>query len=494
MAAVCQRRLSMDSPEIRSTNQSRRNSQQPVAANGSPHIDIDDQSSVSNTSNTIFKTTKRRWAFLFAISVFGLTSGLVDTKSPILHTMLDLLELPLDKYVYIGLIFTYLPILTTFPTALFIDKYGLKSALYIATFFMIIRNTSQALLFNPTLPYWQHFKMIYWIVTMVSGMQVIVTFYCLPLKISETWFAVNERSIAWTVIISSSSVGDSLASFTFPRIIHHVKDVTPLFWLNIFCAIFTTVTVLVCITKSKPKYPPSERTYKSSKKDAVPFYVTLKRILIHRDMMIHILHEAFFDGAYIAVMSIQQDILLASGHTEIFVGNLMSITSVISLVMLIGLSSFVHKIERTVLVCKLGSASRSILFVLYSASLLYPVDEWIVLLAAISYSICRSWVMPNYNNMTAHLASGNVSEATVSSFQVTLTIATMTLNQVAFMSLVKHNHDKPDYTHSMIFSATGALTCATIYLLFFRGKVAGHVQNSEEEEANRATIIPDAIS
>lgn len=436
----------------------------------------------NNTSNNIYKTSKRRWAVLFAVSIFGLTSSLVDTEGPILHTMLELLELPLQKFVYIGLIFSYVPIITTVPTAWLIDRFGIRAALYGATLLMLVRNGSKALLFNPNLPHWKSFKLIYWIITSMTGMQILTTFFCTPLKISETWFSIEERSIAWTVIMSSTNIGASIASFAYPRIIHHVKDVTPLFYLNISCAIITAVAVFTCVTQSKPKHPPSERTLKSSNKEDVSYFKTIKRISLHKDMMIHLLHEAFFDGVYYAVMSVYQDILISSCHSKIFIGNLMSINSIISLIMLIGLSSFVHRIKNIVLICKIGSFFRLILFIVFLISLLFPIDDWIVLLTSISYSICKSWSLPNFNNMTAFLASGNVSEATASSFQVTLTIATVTINQIAFMSLVKINPQtgKSDYTDSIIFSSIGAIACSAMYLIFFHGKVAKHVRLSEE--------------
>lgn len=425
--------------------------------------------SLVNESRGAVRLSKRRWAVLFAMSVFGMTSFLTSEVSPILHTMLDLLEVTLSQYVYILQFFNYLPALMTVPTAWFIDRYGIQVSMYIVTGLMLIRNGSKALLFNPDLSYWKSLKMTYYIITNVTGTQIMITYFCMPLKVSENWFATSERSVAWTVMMSASNIGVSVAAFLLPRFIHSVSDVKFLFYLNIGAAILTTVTIICCITRSMPKHPPSERMIKSQA-EPLAYFSSLKKTIKHRDIMVHLLHEAVFEGLYLSAMTIIQDILMSSGHTQIFVGNLISVLAIFSVITLVVLASFVHRVTNATSTCKIASIARSSLFVLHLFTMLYPMSGWVILAVALLCSLLKSWAAPNFNNMTAQLACGMVSEATIAGIAVTITVVTISMGQLMFVQLSRTVNGQSDYTYSIICASVLAMVDSFLYLIFFKGK------------------------
>lgn len=438
------------------------------------------QDSILESSLQTFKLSKRRWAILFAISLFGLTSSLTGDLSSILHTMLVLLELPLNKYVYTQQLMSYIAAVGTFPTAWFIDRYGIRISMYCATILLLIRDIARALLFNPDLPSWKELKLAYWIASLVASSQLMTVFYCLPLKISENWFATSERSVAWTVMMSSISIGTSIAAYSFPRFIDQTKDVKPLFYLNLGSGIATAFVILCCITKSNPKYPPNERTA-NSLSIPIKYLKSIKQIFKQKDIMLHLLHEAIFEGLFISSLTVIQDILTSSGHDKIFVGNLMSINSLVSVVMIVALATFIHRVQNKVLACKIASLTRALLFIAYLNAMLYPLPGWVVLLSSISFSTCRSWALPNFNNMTAQLVSGIVSEATIAGIAITLTVLSLTTSQVAFVELISVTKDgKSDYTYSITFATVVCIVNTLAYLLFFQGRTS----RCQERESN----------
>lgn len=468
-SANSERNFNMGSQEVvidSTSNQPNQNPQQPMN---------EDQAHQPQT----YKLSKQRWLVLFAITLYGLLCAATGEFSVILNTMLKLLELPLDKYIYIGQLFMYLPAISTIPTAWFIDRYGFKVVMYVAVVFMLIRSFFRALMFYPDYPNWQRFKLVYWIISGLAASQSAAIFFCTPLKISENWFAESERSIAWTIMISSYSIGGAIASFIFPRFIHNVSDVKPLAYLNFISGIVVAIVAVSCITRSKPKHPPSERTIKSAAKK-LPWLSSIKKMFKQRDIVLHIMHEIIFDCMLLAVLTVIQDILTRSGHSEIFVGNIMSINSILSVIVVVILAAFVHRVTDITLACKLASITRALVFVVHLLTMLYPTEEWIILAVSVIFIICKSWALPNNNNMTANLVSGTVSEATIAGVSTTLFVIMASVGQVAFVKLIRKNElGESDYTRSMTMACMVCVVNSLIYIIFFKGQKAKDEGNSD---------------
>lgn len=140
---------------------------------------------ITDTSSGDFKLTRRRWAVLFAIASFSFLGSLAGETGSILKTVIELLGLTLKEYVFIVQSFSYIPVVTTVPVGWFIDTYGLKITMQLATVGMVAKDIFRALLFNPNLPYWNELKKFYWVMVCIAGSLTTTIFYCLPLKVSN---------------------------------------------------------------------------------------------------------------------------------------------------------------------------------------------------------------------------------------------------------------------------------------------------------------------
>lgn len=434
-----------------------------------------------------FQLSKQRWLILFAVSFFNFLMSLTSDMSTILHTMLELLEMPMTEYMYIRQLFNYLPIINTIPTAWLIDRFGIRPAMYAAVGCMLIRNLSSALMYNPDLPKWQEFKHTYWIITSIAGAQTASIVGCLYLKISESWFATSERSFAWTVMVSAHGVGLSIVAFVYPRYFTCVHDIKPLFYINIVCVLLATIAVLSCITRSMPKHPPSKRTLMDHQPSASVSYLnSVRSMLRQKNMMIHLFHVATFDAIMPCISSTLQDILTSSGHSEVFVGNLVSINSLYSMVAIVGLSTLVHRVEDITTTCKLAALVKESTFVMHVLTMVYVFPGWIVFLAALVYNTCKSWALPNYTNMTAHLAFGLVPVATVSGVGMIMTTVLSTVCNSVFLWLIgSSKKGKSDYEKSVEFVTVAIVMNTAMYLIFFRGK------SNQDDDDQQAIVTYD---
>lgn len=299
------------------------------------------------------------------------------------------------------------------------------------------------------------------------------------IQVSQNWFPSHEWSFSWTIMMSSSNIGISIASFLLPRFVHEINDVYILFYVNIACAVAITIIVLLCVTKSEPTHPPSERMATSMSRQ-ISYFKSIKLALKQRDLMIHILQEAIFEGITYSILMILQDILTSSGHSRIFVGNLMSITAILSVVSIISLSTLVHRVRNTILACKIAVFLRTALIIPFFLAILWPTPGWIVLTVTLISNLSRSWASPNLSNMTAHLASGVIPEATIAGVSVTVTILFMSISQMIFVQLSKTTpHGDHDYTHSMIFATVICLFDAFVYIFFFKGESSKREEDME---------------
>jgi len=416
-----------------------------------------------------YKLYKRRWAILFAIYIFGFLGSLASETGPLLHTMMDLLDLSLDQTIYISQLFGYLTLFTTAPIGWLIDRYGLRYSMYVATGFVIVRNLCTALMYNTTLPGWKTYRRVYWIIGGLMGAKATSIYYCMPLKISENWFGENERSLAWTLMITSSNIGSCIICFLLPRIVFKVEDLKPMFYVNIVCAIVTTLAVFLCITRSKPPSPPAERTTKANLVKQMSYWNAIRAMFASKQLVFHMFHVIIFEAAYYSLIAFTQDILMNSGHTNVFVGDLFALNSVASIVLVVGLGSQVHRVQNIVLACKIASIIKTIALILNLVTMLYPVPEWLVVVCSILYIGVRSWTMPNFNNMSAHLASGTVPEATSSGVAVTLVMLFINLSQVGILQFIRKTPKGNNYDNSILLICSICIVNTLIYAIFFTG-------------------------
>lgn len=225
----------------------------------------------------------------------------------------------------------------------------------------------------------------------------------------------------------------------------------------------------------------------AARSDSTPFFVTIRRMLTHKDIMLHQLHNAVSASVSLTVGSVLQDILKSIGFSAIFTGNYLTMNALISIVMLIVMASFVHKVHNATLACKLCSIARSSLFIGLMASMVFKAPGYVIIIASIAATVCKSWSSPHFNNMTAHLACGTVSQPTIVGFAVLTTTLTYSLVQVTFATLIEKQPGKSsDYHRSLLFLVVVCVIDELIYLILFRGRQV-QAPDREKEEADEST-------
>lgn len=427
------------------------------------------------------KLSKRRWLVLFALSIFGLSIAVTGDTSPILHLILKLLGLRIDKYLYITQIFYYTMAAVAIPTACLVDKYGIKFGVYTCAGLYVLHGFFRFLLYFPDLPGWSDFKIYYWVVSSFLSTIQLSIFFLLPLKVSETWFSESERSVAWTIMFSQLNVGTCFASFLYPRIMQEVMDIKILAYINIVCVSLSALITFTCINRSEPEHPPNKRVAEAAK-DTTPFLVSFMKMIKHKDIMVHLIHMSIFESVTLSMGSATQDIFTSVGFTEVFAGNFMAINAFVGLVMQIIMARFIHKVENITLTCKLSSALQVGVLVMYLVTLMLPgISGWGIIAVSVLLQMCKSWVAPNFTNMTAHLACGTVSQATIIGSSMTVTVATMTVIQTSFVSLIKITDKTTNYDNSLLFLAILAVVNEAIYLTIFKGQSKSKVIENESD-------------
>lgn len=460
-----------------------------VADKAGPTIQSFTRDPTGQPQQLTFKLSRQRWLVLLAMAIYGLFVAALSEFRPILSVLLKLLELDITDYTYIKQMFMYLPALTSIPTGWFIDKYGLKATMYVATLFMLIGNGFRYLMFNPQWANSAQLRVGCWIVSGFAAVQGAGIYFCAPLKVSENWFGESERSIAWTVLISAYNIGSSVASFLLPRIVTGVGDIRYLAYINLISGLAVAAGIFVFIDRSKPKSPPSERMVKSSQTN-LPWLRSIKRMLGQRDIILHLVHETIYESMTLAAHSFIQPILVRSGHSSVFVGNVLSINSLLSVVMMIALATVVHRIRDVTSTCKLASVIRTFGFILHLYSMLYEFSDGVVLALAVLYVVCKCWSLPNNNNMTAHLICGTISEATVTGVSVTLYTTFASISSIAFVKFRKEDgSDHGDYTESIAMASIVCLLNSAVYLVLFRGQPAAKQDAANETTTGIATDV-----
>lgn len=467
-----------------------------VGQRGQIQITTQERETTPIKQESTYKLSRQRWLILFAVSSCGLLAGLSGQFSSILRVMLELLDLPRDDYVYISQAFMYLPAISSMPTAWFIDQYGLRQTMYAATILIVARGFFRTLLFLPNLTGWRELKLFYWISSGILNAQTAAIFMCLPLKISENWFSKSERSFAWTVMISSIDVGTTIASFSYPRLVDTVDNVGSLACFNSIGSLIVALIVFAFVTRSNPKYPPSERMQTKRQQNSQDhqqqckkpsWLASLKELLKQRQIMLHLIHRTVFASVAISPGLLMQDILVSSGHSEIFVGNLLAINSSMSVLMLIALSTLVHRVKNLTLACKLASLAESMLYTVHLLTILYPIDERPIVLVTVVFIVVKCWKQPNITEMTGHLINGsNISEATISAVSATVFISMTIMTQLMFVNLIRKRPDgSSDYADSIVAASVVCLANSLTYFIFFEGST--HLPSPSRSQQSNST-------
>jgi hypothetical protein len=426
--------------------------------------------------------SKRRWLILMAVGVYGFCMALNGGTASILDQVLKLLDLNVDSYIYVGQIIDYLVAIIAVPLAIFLDKFGIRAAIHAATCFFILSSVFRCLLYFTELPFWSQYKMYFYITSMIFSAPAMTMFFLLPLKVSEAWFPKSERSTAWMIMWQQTDVAICICAVLYPRIILDVSDFKFLAYISIASTILCTLTCVIFVTKSEPKFPPSER---AAAKDTAPVLVALSRLFRQKDLMLHQFHSSIYASANMALGEVIQNVLSSIGYSQIFAGNYLLITASVSIVLSIIMSRFVHKVNNATLACKLGSFIQVILFSCLQTAFMVPLQGWIIICIAVALTCCRSWTIPHFNDMTARLSSGVVSQPTIVGFSLVITPILMRFVKVIFAHFIVIHDKANDYHDSLIFLIGLCVANELVYQIFFWGKPSNQPTNNEQSSEQR---------
>lgn len=425
----------------------------------------------------------------------------------ILAVYVDLLGMRLDQYVYLSQVFLYVPLLVSVPAAWLLDRFGVRLTVAGAVLLAALRNTARALLFSPDSPAWHQLRYLYWCSSSALVSIVVTIYYCLPLKVSESWFDESERSLALTLVLLTPTVGSALAQLVVPHYVTDAATAHPLAYVNVAAALATALVTPLCVTSSRPAHAPSQRNLLAAKLDQVSMGLKLKRLATDRNVMIQMLALGTFDALLASINLVMQDILAAANLNRVFCGQFLASMALVSFVIQMLGSLRVAgapsgrgapetsptRATTSVRVCKLYLVAICAAFLVFAASLsLHQVPSallarsqwWLVVVSAACFTALRCWAAPHFNELTAHLIAGSVSEATLSAATTVLASVLMNVCSICFVRLRRvrpgepapgHAHwpassGRPDYLYSVAFAVFVALAATCLYVTCFDGR------------------------
>lgn len=415
----------------------------------------------------------------------------------ILSVYVDLLELPLDQYISLVQLFNYVPLLVSLPAAHFLDRFGLRITVLAAALLAGVRNTIRALLFAPQPAPWHQIKLLCFVVQCCFMNAVVSIYYILPLVVSESWFPESERSLAWTLICVMPLLGTAGSALVVPHYVTDAKTVGPLAYVNLISTGLTLAAVTLCVTKSAPRWAPSERNRRQLKVGTDSMWLKLARLVTDWNVMLQLLALASFEAIINSINFVMQDILSGSGLSKVFCGQFLASMSIVAVVIQVVGSLLMEptkSVERSnqrhadeqddakTRTCKLYMALRLAAFLAYAAALiaprlaaaLGPHQWWLALASSTLYTALKCYAAPHYNEKMAQLIAGRVSEASLSAFTTVATCCLMNLFSLLFVRLRRLElaaaASRPDYSQSIAF-ASGSMALVTLaYLLLFSGR------------------------
>lgn len=410
--------------------------------------------------------------------------------------MTDLLEWKLDEYVYLSQIFNYVRILIALPCAWLIDRFGLRRTIYLALLGALVRNSSRMLLFSPQLSAnWREMKFLYWSVCLVSENVVLSIYYSLPLKVSESWFAQRERSLAYTAMVAFPTFGGALASLTLPRLVRTKRSLHWLAALNLFAGLASIVVILSTITKSKPKQAPSQRSRQAERGLALQrdesagqlarIAANIRNLVGNFNLMTHILATTTFMAMSTAINSLVQDVLAAADLSQTFCGNFLALNGIYGALIQLFSSWYLDRRPRRnrpqqsqprrSLQMKVFMLLTWLCFILYLGSLsserlFGPKYQWLLVVgSSLLYGSVWFWTVPFYNDLVADLILVSpVSQATVSASSGAIFVLLNNPYQMLFVYLsAERAHQKTDYSRSMLFAGLVLSGVTLVYVTCF---------------------------
>lgn len=446
--------------------------------------------------------------------------------------------------MYVSQIFNYLRAVLALPCAWLIDRLGLRRAVYLALVFALTRNVARMLLFSappelsavaaaaPATDWHRELRPFYWSVCMFCENVVLLIYYSLPLKLSESWFPEHERSMAFTAMLALPGVGGAISSYVLPRIVENKQSLHWLAGWNLFASLIMVVITLITVTRSRPRQAPSLRSSAAERallqqtiglSRLSQIGVNIKNLMTNFHLLLHILTLTTFEAMSGAINGLVEDVLASSDLSEKFAGNFLALNGIYGIFVLL-LSSYcldrksriIANNQRTTLSSKQRTwLMKSFVFLTYLSFMLYVCSlsfekfwakyQWILVVgSSLLYGSIHSWTVPFFNDLVADLILASpVSQATVSAASGAIYVLLGNPYQMMFIYLRKTSGSpsasfdsrprpsKADYSRSMLFAGLIVTSMTFVHVTCFRAPASSD-DGDHNNSNNQTTTSGDA--
>lgn len=402
--------------------------------------------------------------------------------SPHLYLMSQLVGLEVPAYATrYGWLISIPQIVLALPAAWFLERFGQRKLMFVFVLFISLRTTFFCLLYSKTqFAGWIQLRQAYWTAAYLCVSVVQTIFYILPLKISETWFSVEQRTLAWACLDAADFLGQAAWNYALPRLVESQADAYLLRNANLICCLTSVALILFGVTRSKPKYPPNERSDSSNIASQQSIATSLKNIVTNRNVMLVLLYSTFVDSVYIAMQQVMEDVLSAAGYPSLnqFVGVFLSIVLLTNFIAQFVFSYLVSDTDtsmtRSTARYKLVAVNGFCALCLYLFALNNKDSSRssrLIILSVLAVSLMVFSTI-NQKNMATYLISGQVAESV---FAAAHTFALVIFSGVYFFVLMHfkatdHETHRPDYSIAFLVIASSSGLYLLSFLLFFKAE------------------------
>ncbi|GAB6024546.1 Major facilitator super domain-containing protein 7 [Chamberlinius hualienensis] len=317
-------------------------------------VSMKELASDKQENNIVYHVYKERWVIATVCALLQVTNGALWINfASIANYSREYFDVDTDAINWLSLVYfvTFGPFV--FIAMWVVNKYGFKIGLYFACFFNVVGSLLRDFGTYPFVPNSYRYHISLAGQTVASIVFPILT--TLPTKVSQDWFAENERTISTTIISMASPLGSALGSF-IPTLIVKAEDDVPLM-NHIFCgcAIVTGLLGIFC-RHEKPATPPSNTSQQLEEMNLrKPFFTELKTIFTNVRFMIFVFGSgAMTIGIPSAFSSVMQQMLYPWGYSNTSVGlctGLMIGSSIPGSVLFTYLADKTKKLEEIIKIC-----------------------------------------------------------------------------------------------------------------------------------------------
>ncbi|KAL7646224.1 UNVERIFIED_CONTAM: hypothetical protein RMT77_003133 [Armadillidium vulgare] len=345
---------------------------------------MSNQMEEENGKHTEIKVYRRRYAIAFMVVLLNISNAAIwISYSPSATTIANYYDnIDVAKINAFSLVFLIVTMPMTFISTYIVNRFGLRFGIFLGSSLNCLGSVVRALGTSSFIED-KHNQYIVSLLgqTISATSQGFILF--IPTKVSQLWFPESQRALATTILAMSNPLGIVIAQATVPVIIDEEEDNIPLnnyIWMAL--AVICLVLTFICVTRSKPKTPPSLSAGKEQKK--VPYFKQLKTAFSSLSYFLLFLALGAGIGVFTAISTATQQLLCPLGYSDVFSG-LTNVAMV--LVGFVGAGVMGVLVDKTKLFCEITKYAFGFgaiaLIILFEFFLVPDVKGFIIVFAAI---------------------------------------------------------------------------------------------------------------